>query len=152
MLFPPRFRAYCIKFFIDTLCLRSGRISVGTWNVAPPIRRLFTSTCGVMLSNACFQIYGVQSFVEDFVRCIFLSIVHQVIDKLRYILVIEDWIWQDHTLLWFCFSHFYLIKNCVCGGCYCFDLQHSLLSIYSTLIIILQQNDKYYFNGIKKRF
>ncbi|ERT59747.1 hypothetical protein HMPREF1254_0866 [Prevotella sp. BV3P1] len=26
------------------------------------------------------------------------------------------------------------------------------MSIYSTLIIILQQNDKYYFNGIKKRF
>ena len=45
-----------IRFFIEIDSLRSGRISVGTWNVAPPIRRDLTSTCGVMFSRAFFQI------------------------------------------------------------------------------------------------
>ena len=26
--------------------------------------------------------------------------------EFRDLLVIEDWIWEDHSLLWFCFSHF----------------------------------------------
>lgn len=41
---PPRLRAKIIKFFIEIDSLRSGRISVGTWKVAPPTRRDFTST------------------------------------------------------------------------------------------------------------
>ena len=39
-----RMRAKMIRFFIDIDSLRSARISVGTWKVAPPIRRDFTST------------------------------------------------------------------------------------------------------------
>ena len=41
---PPRLRAKIIKFFIEIDSLRSARISVGTWKVAPPTRRDFTST------------------------------------------------------------------------------------------------------------
>ena len=43
-LVPPRLREYNIRFFIEIDSLRSARISVGTWNVAPPTRRDLTST------------------------------------------------------------------------------------------------------------
>ena len=43
-------------FFMEMEVLRSGLTSMGTWNVAPPTLRLFTSTCGVMLSRACLKI------------------------------------------------------------------------------------------------
>jgi len=38
------------------VCLRSGRTSVGTWKFAPPTRRLLTSTAGITLFNAFFQV------------------------------------------------------------------------------------------------
>ena len=34
---------------------RSGRTSTGTWYVAPPTRRLFTSTTGLRLASACLK-------------------------------------------------------------------------------------------------
>ena len=52
------------------------------------------------------SLYDIKCIVENLIRCILLSIIHQMINELRDLLVIEDWIWKDHSLLWFCFSHF----------------------------------------------
>jgi len=46
------------KFMIHRIAkafLRSGRTSTGTWYVAPPTRRLFTSTRGRTFSIAYFK-------------------------------------------------------------------------------------------------
>jgi hypothetical protein len=37
-----------------------------------------------------------------------------MINELRDLLVVEDRIWNDHSLLWFCFSHFN--KNYLTGA------------------------------------
>ena len=36
---------------------RSGRTSTGTWYVAPPTRRLFTSTTGFRFDSACLNTF-----------------------------------------------------------------------------------------------
>ncbi len=36
---------------------RSGRTSTGTWYVAPPTRRLFTSTTGFTFVSACLNTF-----------------------------------------------------------------------------------------------
>ena len=52
MLLPPRARAYCTSQRIASEVARSGRTSTGTWYVAPPTRRDFTSMRGRTLSSA----------------------------------------------------------------------------------------------------
>ena len=56
------------------------------------------------------SLYGIECIVENLIRCILLTIIHQMIYEFRDLLVIEDWIWEDHSLLWFCFSHFLIEK------------------------------------------
>ena len=53
--FPERLRAKKIMFLMLIETFRSGRISIGTWKLAPPTLRLFTSTAGVIFSSAFFQ-------------------------------------------------------------------------------------------------
>lgn len=50
--------------------------------------------------------YELEGSIEDLIRGILLTVVHQVVDKLGDLLVIELRIREDHMLLWFCFSHF----------------------------------------------
>ena len=47
-----------------------------------------------------------KSVVEDFVRSILLSIIHQMVYKFRNLLIVKYWIRKDHTFFRFCFSHF----------------------------------------------
>ncbi len=55
MLRPFLSRLYLISHFMLKDIFLSGRTSAGIWKVAPQIRRLRTSTAGVMLANAFFQ-------------------------------------------------------------------------------------------------
>src|ERR1700710_884073 len=54
--FSLRSREYEINQRIANAVRRSGRTSTGTWYVAPPTRRLFTSRRGFTLSNALRKI------------------------------------------------------------------------------------------------
>ena len=63
-----------------------------------------------MLSILHLTLDGLECIVENLVRNGLLAIVHQVVHKLRHFLVVEDWIGKDHTLLWFCFSHFVVLN------------------------------------------
>src|SRR5690606_5536260 len=63
MVFSPRLREYKIIHLIPKDTFLSGLTSVGTWKVAPPTRRLFTSTPGMILFNAFFQVSRPFSFV-----------------------------------------------------------------------------------------
>ena len=47
-----RLRAYPINHFIARLFFRSSRTACGIWKLAPPTRRLRTSTDGAMLISA----------------------------------------------------------------------------------------------------
>ena len=58
--------------------------------------------------------------------------IHLMIHEFRDLLVIEDWIWKDHSLLWFCFSHFLKEKKLNSAWGCSLSLQHSHPSIYST--------------------
>ena len=65
-------------------------------------------------------LYGIKGVVENFVRGILLTIVHQVINELRDLLVVVHGIGKDHAFLWFCFSHFCFEKNYSAWGCHLF--------------------------------
>ena len=88
-----------------------------------------------------------KSAIENSVRYVLLSIVHQVVNELRNHLIVENGIRKDHTLFWFCFSHFLLRKfNVLCGLRYLI-LQRLHRDIYSTFITPTNQN--YVINRIK---
>ncbi len=52
MLFSLRLREKSMSHFMAMLSLRLSRMGVGIWKVAPPTRRLRTSTAGVTFSSA----------------------------------------------------------------------------------------------------
>ena len=66
---------------------------------------------GRLLLVRHLSLNGIKCIVENLIRCILLTVIHQMIHEFRDLLVIEDWIWKDHSLLWFCFSHFLKEKN-----------------------------------------
>src|SRR5659263_411998 len=63
MVFSARSRAYPTSQRIESDWRRSGRISIGTWYVAPPTLRDFTSTTGFTFSSAFFMTATGSSFV-----------------------------------------------------------------------------------------
>jgi hypothetical protein len=88
--FPLRSRAKRMSHFMPIATLRFGLISVGIWKVAPPIRRLRTSTEGggvfecfveslVRIGASAFgdQVHGI---IEDIIRDTLLSLPHHIID------------------------------------------------------------------------
>ena len=50
--------------------------------------------------------------LEDRVSNTLLSIVHEVVNELSNLYIAINWIWKDHTLLWFCFSHCFVLIFC----------------------------------------
>lgn len=109
--------------------LRSARISVGTWKVAPPTRLDFTSTWGVTFSSLLpdfesalllvgeFGLHDVECGVEDSVGSVLLSVVHEVIDKFSHSHVVKNGIGKDHTFFGFAF----LITKSLSFDFGCFD-------------------------------
>ena len=62
-----------------------------------------------------------------------------MIHEFRDLLVIEDWIWKDHSLLWFCFSHF--LKEKKIKFCMGLSIVSSTLAPeYLLNLLLLQQN------------
>src|SRR5947209_6754010 len=64
MVFSPRSLAYSISQRMASATRRSWRTSTGTWYVAPPTRRLFTSRTGFTLSRAFLKVFSGSSLVR----------------------------------------------------------------------------------------
>ena len=65
-----------------------------------------------MAEKLCNEI---ESTIENCIRDVFLSVVHQMVNEFRYHLIAVNGIGKDHTFFWFCFSHF-LSKIMFCLG------------------------------------